>query len=109
MGLSGTRATACQHYSQQGEDCQPGRRHCTKHHQCHNSELLSPSSFSCCLLPVTAKGEEIPWKQEVVAVSEVWTKTPVLLYVLDQDRASTGDGEPVSYELQGPNCANSQG
>lgn len=31
-----------------------------KHHQCLNSELISPSNLSCCLLPVTAEGEENP-------------------------------------------------
>lgn len=44
----------------------------------------------------------------MVAVSKVWTETLVLLSVPDQDSVSTADGEPVSYELQGPNCANSQ-
>lgn len=44
-----------------------------------------------------------------MAVGKVWTETLVLLCVLDWDRVSTGDGEPLGYELQGPNSANSQG
>ena len=86
-----------------------------KHHQCHRSKLISPSFrfplLAPSLLSYRRRGRPRGEREEVVVVaaSKVRTETLVLLCVPDRERGSTGDGEPLSRELQALNCANSQG
>ena len=88
-----------------------------KHHRCRRSKLISPS----CRLPLLTpsllsyrrrgrpRGEHEEVVVVVVAASKARTETLVLLCVPDWERGSTGDGEPLSRELQALNRANSQG